>query len=228
MGLDFLCLARSELVFSACTSLTSTTLSQLLYTMFVDITFNKPSASALVAVLLAASPFHAQAATVSATPAQTFLGIGGSGAWWPHDLFNFPDAVRQNLSTLLFSQSGLGLSNYRFNIGGGGVAVTNPVRAPQTFYVSPGVYNFSADPQGVYFMQQAAAHGVPSITAFVNSAPAQLTSNHASCGGTFVNGAAYFCLSINGSRLSFEPQAPERHTGPMWPTSSPIGDPRVL
>ncbi|KAJ7453875.1 glycoside hydrolase [Mycena latifolia] len=143
---------------------------------------------ALVVSLLAASPTQVQAAAVSATASQTFLGIGGSGAWWPHDLFDFPDAVRQNLSTLLFSQSGLGLSSYRFNVGGGGVGVTNPVRAPQTFYVSPGVYNFSADPQGVYFMQQASAHGVPSITAFVNSAPAQLTSNRKSCGGTFVNG----------------------------------------
>ncbi|KAJ7443591.1 hypothetical protein B0H11DRAFT_1681412, partial [Mycena galericulata] len=127
------------------------------------------------------------AATVSSTPAQTFLGIGGSGAWWPHDLFNFPDAVRQNLSALLFSERGLGLTNYRFNVGSGGVGVTNPVRAPDTFYVSPGVYNFSADPQGVYFMQQASAHGFPSVTAFVNSAPSQLTSNHENCGGTFVN-----------------------------------------
>ncbi|KAF7349041.1 hypothetical protein MVEN_01425700 [Mycena venus] len=149
-------------------------------------------AATLAASLFAVSPASVHAATVSSTAAQTFLGVGGSGAWWPHDLFNFPDAVRQNLSTLLFSQSGLGLSSYRFNIGGGGVGVVNPVRAPQTFYVSPGVYNFSADPQGVYFLQQAGAHGVP-ITAFVNSAPSQLTSNKASCGGTFVNGtgAAY-------------------------------------
>ncbi|KAJ6534121.1 hypothetical protein B0H19DRAFT_913122, partial [Mycena capillaripes] len=112
-------------------------------------------------------------ATVSATPARTFLGIGGSGAWWPHDLFNFPDAVRQNLSPLLFSQSGLGLNNYRFNIGGGGVGVTNPVHAPATFYVSPGVYNFSADPQGMYFTQQAASS---SITPFLNIAPPQRTA----------------------------------------------------
>ncbi|KAJ6518249.1 glycoside hydrolase [Mycena vitilis] len=147
----------------------------------------KPSWSALT--LLVTSPLSAVlAATVSATPAQTFLGIGGSGAWWPHDLFNFPDSVRQNLSSLLFSQAGLGLSNYRYNIGGGGVNVSNPVRAPGTFYVSPGVYNWSADPQGIYFLQQASAHGVPSLTAFVNSAPPAMTSGHASCNGAFVNG----------------------------------------
>lgn len=59
-------------------------------------------------------------ATVSSAPAQTFSGVGGSGAWWPMDLFHFPEAARQNLSDLLFSQSGLGLSSYRWNIGGGG------------------------------------------------------------------------------------------------------------
>jgi hypothetical protein len=144
----------------------------------------------LATSLLATSPALVTAAVVSSTPAQTFVGIGGSGAWWPNELFSFPEAVRQNLSTLLFSQSGLGISNYRYNVGGGGVGVTNPVRAPETFYVSPGVYDFSADPQGVYFMEQAAAHGVHSFTAFVNSAPPQLTSNGASCGGTFVNGTA--------------------------------------
>lgn len=70
-----------------------------------------------------------------------------------------------------------------------GVNVTeNPTRAIETFYVSPGVYNWSADASGVYFMLEAAAYGVPSITAFVNSAPAPLTSGGASCNGSFVNG----------------------------------------
>ncbi|KAJ7250638.1 glycoside hydrolase [Mycena rebaudengoi] len=154
---------------------------------------NQRAVALLSASLLLAGPTAVLSASISATPAQTFLGVGGSGAWWPHDLFNFPEAVRQNLSTLLFSQSGLGLSNYRYNIGAGGVNVSNPVRAPGTFYVSAGVYNWNADPQGIYFLQQAAARGVPELTAFANSAPAPLTSGRASCNGAFVNGtgAAY-------------------------------------
>lgn len=128
------------------------------------------------------------AAAVSSAAAQTFLGIGGSGAWWPMDLYHFPEATRQNLSALLFSQDGLGLSSYRYNIGSGGVNVSNPVRAPETFYVSPGVYDFSKDPQGVYFLLAAAKRGVQSVTAFANSAPAQLTSGGASCNGRFVTG----------------------------------------
>jgi hypothetical protein len=76
--------------------------------------------------------------TGSVTPAQSFLGVGGSGVWLPHDLFNFPESVRWNLFSLLFSQTGLGLSNYRYNIGGGSVNVSNPYVPPETFYVASG------------------------------------------------------------------------------------------
>lgn len=127
-------------------------------------------------------------AAVSSSPAQTFTGIGGSGAWWPNDLWKFPEATRQNLSMLLFSQSGLGLSSYRYNVGAGGVNVSNPTRAPETFYVSAGVYNFNADQQGQYFLNQASKLGVASLTAFANSAPPSLTSGRASCNGQFVTG----------------------------------------
>ncbi|KAF8663662.1 hypothetical protein AX16_000904 [Volvariella volvacea WC 439] len=147
-------------------------------------------ASTLGVLLLASS---VDAATVSSTPAQTFTGIGGSGAWWPNDLYNFPETVRQNVSFLLFSPDGLGLSSYRYNIGAGGVNVSTPARAPETFYVSPGVYDWNADRQGVYFLNAAARYGVQSLTAFANSAPPRLTSGGASCNGAFVtgNGAAY-------------------------------------
>ncbi|KAG9096323.1 hypothetical protein FRC06_008769 [Ceratobasidium sp. 370] len=132
-------------------------------------------------------------AVVLSAPAQTFAGVGGSGAWWPHDLYQFPESVRKNLSDLLFSQAGLGLSSYRYNLGGGGLGVSNPVRAPETFYVSKGVYNWSADAQGLYFLKAAADRQVPQLTVFVNSGPRDFTTNGYSCGGLFKNGteAAY-------------------------------------
>jgi hypothetical protein len=64
-------------------------------------------------------------AVVLSAPAQTFNGVGGSGAWWPHDLHKFPESVRQNVSNLLFSEQGLGLSSYRYNLGGGGESNIN-------------------------------------------------------------------------------------------------------
>lgn len=104
------------------------------------------------------------------------------------DLYNFPDDVRQNVSDLLFSDDGLGLSSYRWNVGAGGVGVSNPVRAPETFYVSAGQYDWSKDPQGAYFLQAAAQRGVEDLTMFANSAPAPLTKDGTSCGSQFVDG----------------------------------------
>ncbi|CCO35380.1 hypothetical protein BN14_09498 [Rhizoctonia solani AG-1 IB] len=127
-------------------------------------------------------------ATVLSTRAQTFNGVGGSGAWWSNDLYHFPESVRRNLSDLLFSEQGLGLSSYRYNLGGGGLGVSTPARAPETFYVSQGVYNWSADAQGLYFLKAAADRGVPQLTAFVNSAPRDFTTNGQSCGGVFKTG----------------------------------------
>lgn len=133
-----------------------------------------------------------QVVQVSTEPAQVMNGIGASGAWWPNDLISFPENVREQVATLLFDSTpsaagGAALSSYRYNVGGGGVFVGNPTRAPETFYVSPGVYNWSADAAGQYFLKQAASHNVPVLTAFVNSAPPAFTSNSRSCGGSLVD-----------------------------------------
>ncbi|KAL5492700.1 hypothetical protein ACEPAI_4147 [Sanghuangporus weigelae] len=152
-----------------------------------------PNTHLLVVFLgLAASSAVGQLASVATEPAQVINGIGASGAWWPNDLIAFPEDVRQQVADLLFDSSpsaagGAGLTSYRYNVGGGGVFVGNPTRAPETFYVSPGVYNWSADAAGVYFLNQAAAYNVPVLTAFVNSAPPAFTSNERSCGGTILD-----------------------------------------
>lgn len=53
-------------------------------------------------------------------------GIGASGAWWPNDLVSFPESAREQAANLLFGASGMGLTSYRYNVGGGGVFVGNP------------------------------------------------------------------------------------------------------
>lgn len=126
--------------------------------------------------------------TISSQPLLQAHAIGGSGAWWTLDLYNFPEDVRQNISNLLFTDDGLGLSSYRWNVGGGGVGVNNPSRAPEMFYVSEGKYDWSKDPQGVYFLKAAAERGVEDLTMFVNSAPAPLTNDQTSCGSSYKSG----------------------------------------
>jgi len=102
-------------------------------------------------------------------------GFGASGAWWPIDLAKFPTAVKHEVGQMLFSSSGIQLSGYRYNIGGGGVGVKTPDRAPK---------RYSADTAGLTFLRLASAAHVPELTGFVNSAPPRFTTNHKSCGGS--------------------------------------------
>ncbi|MFI5593784.1 hypothetical protein ACIA5G_52805 [Amycolatopsis sp. NPDC051758] len=88
------------------------------------------AASALVlgAVSIAGTPGGTAAAAtdlaavaeVSSTPAPTIQNIGASGAWWVNDLARFAPATQQRVAELLFGPSGIQLSAYQYNIGGGG------------------------------------------------------------------------------------------------------------
>lgn len=134
----------------------------------------------------ALSPAPVEAATPTAVvtaPAQTVAGFGASGAWWVNDLANFSASAQSQVAGMLFGSGGIELSQYRYNIGGGGVGVSTPARAPQSFLTSSGSYNWSNDPGGQYFLRAAAADGVPDIIGFVNSAPSQYTTNGKNCGG---------------------------------------------
>jgi O-glycosyl hydrolase len=138
---------------------------------------------AAVAVSVAASGGTAASTAVVTGPAQTITGFGASGAWWVNDLTNFSSSVQSQVASLLFTSGGIDLSQYRYNIGGGGVGVTVPARAPQSFLTSSGTYDWSNDPGGQYFLKAAAADGVPDLVGFVNSAPSQYTTNGENCGG---------------------------------------------
>lgn len=142
-----------------------------------------PSAAAVSAV-----PTSVPTVEVSASTAQTMDGFGASGAWWPNDLGRFPSSVQKQVADLLFGHGGIELSAYRYNIGGGGIGVTDPTRSVPSFLVKPGVYDWSADPGGLSFLRLAHAKGVPVLEGFVNSAPPVWTTDHLSCGGALVPG----------------------------------------
>jgi O-glycosyl hydrolase len=122
------------------------------------------------------------------TPAQTIDGFGASGAWWVNDLASFSATAKSQVADALFSPSGLDLSIYRYNIGGGGTGVSTPARAPQSLMTAIGSYDWNRDPGGGYFLKSASDHGVPTLIGFVNSAPKDWTNNAKSCGGTLVSG----------------------------------------
>ncbi|MGW3445760.1 glycoside hydrolase [Streptomyces sp. NPDC001076] len=146
------------------------------------------AALAVAGPLISAPPTSAATATavaaeVSPHAAQTIDDIGASGAWWVNDLQHFSPKVQARVAKLLFSKQGLDLSSYRYNIGGGGVAVTTPARAAEDFLNADGSYDWSKDKGGRTFLEYAAKYGVEDLIGFVNSAPAQWTTNGQSCGG---------------------------------------------
>lgn len=122
-------------------------------------------------------------ANVGNTARQTIANFGASGAWWVNDLANFSAANQRRAADLLFGPTGLQLSAYRYNIGGGGTGVRPGDRAPQTLQTAVGRYDFNRDPGGTAFLRFADQMGVPDIIGFVNSAPATFKDNAKSCGG---------------------------------------------
>ena len=141
------------------------------------------ASAAAVTASVAAAPASAATTAIVTGPAQTVAGFGASGAWWVNDLENFSSSAQSQVASLLFTSSGIDLSQYRYNIGGGGAGVTVAARAPQTFLTSSGSYNWSNDPGGQYFLKAAAADGVPDLIGFVNSAPTEYTTNGENCAG---------------------------------------------
>ena len=127
-----------------------------------------------------ATPANLSVARVAAAPAQTIDGFGASGAWWPNDLATFPASEQHLVVEMLFSPHGIALSGYRYNIGGGGVGVNTPDRAPK---------QIAGDTGGLVFLRAATAAAVPVLTGFVNSAPPQFTTNGKSCGGSLKPGS---------------------------------------
>jgi len=126
--------------------------------------------------------------TIDPQNAQTIQGFGASGAWWPYDVAHFAPAARERVGDLLFTAAGLDLSMYRYELGSGGKGITDPARAPQSFVVKPGVYDWSHDAAGRIFLQQAHDRGVPVLIGFVVSPPQFWTTNGRACGGSLKPG----------------------------------------
>lgn len=117
---------------------------------------------------------------------QEIEGFGASGAWWAQNLGTWSSPRRNQVARLLFSRAqGIGLSQYRYNIGGGiDDTITDPWRTAETFETGPGTYDWERDAAARWFLQAAKEHGVEDFVAFVNSPPRRLTANGHTYGDT--------------------------------------------
>lgn len=140
---------------------------------------------------------HATAQTVTFTidlkrTAQTIENIGASGAWYSEGIGKYwPDEKKERMAELLFSKGfdssgnplGIGLSAWRFNIGGGtfeqgdSSGIRNTFRRVESFLSPDGTYDFTKQQGYVWFTKKAVAYGVKDLIAFSNTPPVQFTKN---------------------------------------------------
>lgn len=108
---------------------------------------------------------------------QTIDGFGASGAWWSQYVGGMSDPMRNLVADLLFSrEKGIGLSQYRYNAGGGiDPDIRDPWRTAETFEVAEGVYDWSLDANARWFLQAAKERGVQDFTLFAVSPPRRIT-----------------------------------------------------
>jgi hypothetical protein len=108
---------------------------------------------------------------------QTIDNFSASDCWSMQKVGTWSLPNRSRVADLLFSQStGIGLSCWRFNIGGGITdKITTPWRTAETFEVAEGKYDWTRQAQERWFLGAAKARGVSEFLAFVNSPPGRMT-----------------------------------------------------
>ncbi len=124
--------------------------------------------------------------------AQTMENIGASGAWFSEGIGKYwPDTEKERIAELLFSRNfdktgnplGIGLSAWRFNIGGGTAeqgdssGIENPVKRVECFLSADGSYDWNKQQGYLWFVKKAASYGVHDLIAFSNTPPVQFTKN---------------------------------------------------
>ena len=147
--------------------------------------------SLLMALLLVlpVSAFAAETLTIDESIThQTIESFGTSGAWWSQYVGLWDDKYlntqvtnRSRIATLLYHPTyGIGLTNYRYNLGAGsadsGLGVYTDVnRRAQSFEVAPGEYDFSKDEGAQWFLQEVTRLGCKEVVLFFNSPLERLT-----------------------------------------------------
>ncbi|HEX8235221.1 MAG TPA: glycoside hydrolase [Abditibacteriaceae bacterium] len=126
----------------------------------------------------ASTPVHRDSIDLDAER-QVIENFGASDAWTFQTLGEWSLENRERLADLLFSKErGIGLSCWRFNIGGGiNPQIRNRSRTVETFEVAEGVYDWQRQKSEQWFLGAAKKRGVEQFLAFVNSPPGRMTRN---------------------------------------------------
>lgn len=111
---------------------------------------------------------------------QEMDGFGASDCWSFQKIGEWPETQKNRVADLLFSiDEGIGLSQWRFNIGGGinTQTINNSWRTAETFETGAGEYDWTRQSEERWFLDAAKVRGVNQFIAFVNSPPGRMTRN---------------------------------------------------
>lgn len=109
---------------------------------------------------------------------QVIESFGASGAWWSQEVGGWDN--REQIAELLFDKDkGIGLTNYRYNIGAGSTSGNSRIddrwRRGESFEISPFEYDWRKDSNAVWFLKRAVQLGVEEVVLFCNSPLERLT-----------------------------------------------------
>jgi O-glycosyl hydrolase len=111
---------------------------------------------------------------------QTMDNFGANDAWSLQQIGAWSEADKNRIADLLFStNSGIGLSCWRFYVGAGlnTHTIRDSWRTAETFAVTPGKYDWSREAGQRWFLRAAKARGVHQFLATIYSPPCWLTRN---------------------------------------------------
>lgn len=114
------------------------------------------------------------------TEHQVIDNFGASDCWSMQKIGAWSEANKNRIADLLFSPTeGIGLSAWRFNLGGGldydRMGAPDRWRTVETFETAEGEYDWSRQAEERWFLRAAKARGVEQFIAFVNSPPRRMT-----------------------------------------------------
>ncbi|KAA0990988.1 glycoside hydrolase [Dyadobacter aurulentus] len=124
--------------------------------------------------------------------AQRIDNFGAAGAWFSEGIGkNWPAENREQMAEWLFSKEmdkngnpkGIGLSAWRFNIGGGTAeqgdssGISDFRKRVESFLNPDGTYDWSKQSGYLWFTKKAKDYGVENLIAFSNTPPVQFTKN---------------------------------------------------
>lgn len=135
---------------------------------------------------------------------QTIESFGASGAWWSQDVGGWTEGreegvqPREQIATLLYDkEKGIGLTNYRYNIGAGTAdraenysGIGDTWRRAESFLDENGNYDWTKDENAVWFMKRATELGAEELVFFCNSPIVSLTKNGKGCGDAVDGGTS--------------------------------------